>query len=236
MGCLNYIWGLTKSIASKLWWLISYPFIKHEATHHIVIAIVTALTLVWAGVTFNILQQKEMAQASLDASRAELSKSKSELERTQEELLEIRNRIKNSESTTVKVKSSFSKSGDGKGFYIYTNVTIKNNGKKKMLMHLKSDALTISKVDLEDDEIIAERRYYPNYYEVISDSNEQASKRFDMVEIPVDGERTLPFAIKAKSKGMYYITFQAEPYHADEKRKVDERELVWFTAEYIDVR
>ncbi|CNI38224.1 hypothetical protein [Yersinia rochesterensis] len=244
---INGIWSAIKIFSKKiysgllismktLWWVISYPFIKHQATNNIVIAIVTALTLIWAGVTFNILQQRELAQASLDVSKSELIKSKSELEKTQEELLEIRDRIKNSESTTVKLNSSFSKSGKDKGYYIYANVTIKNNGKKKMLMSLKEDSLTISQINLDGDEVIAEKKYHPYYFEVISDNIEESSKKFKMIEIPVDGERTLPFAIKVKSKGLYYITFQSEPYHDNERREVDEHELIWFAAEYIDVK
>lgn len=203
-----------KAYAKFLGMLLCFPFKQHQATYNIIIAIVTALTLVWAAMTYHLLDQRERAK---------------------NELYEIKERIKNSESTTVSLSTEYTKDLDG-SYYIYPIVTIKNVGKEKVKIYLENDAMTIKKVRLKGDKIIADESYNPNFYEKISSDPEKKNIRFRIMEIPVDGERKIPYAARVNGKGVYYITFSARPY--DEKSSDDskDKELIWFAAEYKDVR
>lgn len=208
-----------KACAKFICMLLCFPFKKHQATYNIIIAIVTALTLVWAAMTYHLLDQRERAR---------------------NELYEIKERIKNSESTTVSLITEYTKGLDG-GYYIYPTVTIKNVGKEKVKLFLEDDAMTIKKVRLKDDKIIANESYYPNFYEKVSSDPDVKNVRFRVMEIPVDGERKIPYAARVNGTGVYYITFSARPY--DEKSSAEKpsdetkaKELVWFAAEYKDVR
>lgn len=194
------------------WRVIKKPFSEHQATYNIIIALATAFTLIWGVITFNLLQQKEKAEADLK---------------------EIRTRIKNSESTTVKVNATFFKDGDS--YYIYPVVTIKNNGKEEMVMSLDDTSLTVNKVYLEGDQAIAEKTYHPPFFEIISDNADKDSKQFDMVAVPVDGERTLTYALKVSEGGAYYISFKSSAYLDKDKKTIDNRQLVWFTSQFINV-
>lgn len=193
---------------------LCFPFKQHQATYNIIIAIVTALTLVWAAMTYHLLDQRERART---------------------ELYEIKERIKNSESTTVGLNTEFSSGLDG-GYYIYPTVTIKNVGKEKVQLFLDDNALTIKKVRLKEDKIIADESYSPNFYEIISSNKEVKNTRFRVMEIPVDGERKIPYAVRVNEKGVYYITFSAKPYNNNPKENIEEKELIWFAAEYKDIR
>lgn len=203
-----------KACANFLCMLLCFPFKQHQATYNIIIAIVTALTLVWAAMTYHLLDQRERAR---------------------NELYEIKERIKNSESTTVSLSTGYTKGLDG-GYYIYPTITIKNVGKEKVKLYLENDALTIKKVRLKGDKIIADESYNPNFYEKVSSDPEVKNIRFREMEIPVDGERKIPYAAKVNSTGVYYITFSARPYDEKTSDESNAKELVWFAAEYKDVR
>ncbi|EOI3427436.1 hypothetical protein ACMSWX_004333 [Cronobacter dublinensis] len=197
----------------KLYRILKTPFSEHQATYNIIIALATAFTLIWGVITFNLLQQKEKAEADLN---------------------EIRTRIKNSESTTVKLTSTFYK--DDESYYIYPVVTIKNNGKNEMVLSLEDDALTVNKVDLDGDQALAESIYHPPLFEIISNDKEKDSKEFGMIAVPVDGERTLSYALKVNGKGAYFVSFKASPYLDKDKKIIDEHQLVWFTSQFINVK
>ncbi|MFD3240608.1 hypothetical protein ACE2AK_15780 [Rahnella perminowiae] len=197
----------------KVWVVIKKPFDAHQATYNIIIATATAFTLIWGVITFNLLQQKEKAEADLN---------------------EIHTRIRNSESTTVNLKATFFEDDDG--FYIYPVVTIKNNGKDKIVLSLDANALTVNKVFLEGDQAVAETTYHPSFFERISDNENEDSKQFQMIVVPVDGERTLPYALKVKDKGAYFISFSAGAYLDKDKVEIDKHELVWFASQYINVK
>jgi len=206
-----------KACAKFLGMLLCFPFKKHQATYNIIIAMVTALTLVWAAMTYHLLDQRERAT---------------------NELYEIKERIKNSESTTVSLSTEYTKGLDG-GYYIYPTITIKNVGKEKVKLYLENDAMTIKKVRLKDDKIIAYESYNPNFYEKVSSNPEVKNIRFRVMEIPVDGERKIPYAARVNDTGVYYITFSARPYDekpSDESDESKDKELVWFAAEYKDIR
>ncbi|MGK6329201.1 hypothetical protein ACMGEE_19230 [Erwinia sp. DT-104] len=191
-----------------------FPFKRHQATYNIIIAVVTALTLIWAAMTYHLLDQRERART---------------------ELFEIKERIRNSESTTVNINTTSVTGSDG-GYYLYPVITIKNVGKRKISLFLDNDALTVKRVRLSGDKIIAEQGYNPSYYENVSSNRAVKNKIFRIMEIPVDGERTIPYAVKVNNKGVYYITFSAKPYCKNDERKIEDYELVWFAAEYKDVR
>lgn len=203
-----------KNCAVFLWGCLCIPFKQHQATYNIIIAIVTALTLVWAAMTYHLLDQRERART---------------------ELYEIKERIKNSESTTVTLNTEFSNDSNN-GYYIHPTITIKNIGKGKVFLYLDDNSLTVKKVRLEGDKIIAESSYNPNYYETVSSTVSVNSKRFRIMEIPVDGERKIPYAINVKEKGLYYITFSAKPYNKESERTIEDHELIWFAAEYKNIQ
>lgn len=203
-----------KVCAKFLGMLLCFPFKQHQATYNIIIAIVTALTLVWAAMTYHLLDQRERAR---------------------NELYEIKERIKNSESTTVSLSTEYTKGLEG-GYYIYPTITIKNVGKEKVKLYLENDAMTIKKVRLKDDKIIADESYNPNFYEKVSSDPEVKNIRFRVMEIPVDGERKIPYAARVNGTGVYYITFSARPYDEKSSGESKNKELVWFAAEYKDVR
>lgn len=198
-----------------LMWLggvLKKPFSEHQATYNIIIALATAFTLIWGIVTFNLLQQKEKAEADLN---------------------EIRTRIRNSESTTVKISANFFKGDDG--YYIYPIVTIKNNGKEEMVLSLDENSLTINKVYLDGDQALAQKTFHPPLFELISDNEDKDSKQFSMIAVPVDGERTLAYALKVNEKGTYFLSFKASAYLEKDKKTVDNHQLVWFTSQYMNI-
>lgn len=203
-----------KACVKFLGMLLCFPFKQHQATYNIIIAIVTALTLVWAAMTYHLLDQRERAR---------------------NELYEIKERIKNSESTTVSLSTEYTKILDGK-YYIYPTITIKNVGKEKVKLYLENDAMTIKKVILKDDKIIANESYNPNFYEKVSSDPEVKNIRFRVMEIPVDGERKIPYAARVNGTGVYYITFSARPYDEKSSDESKDKELVWFAAEYKYIR
>ncbi|WES88939.1 hypothetical protein [Dickeya fangzhongdai] len=196
-----------------IWECVKKPFTAHQATYNIIIALATAFTLVWGVITFNLLQQKEKAEADLN---------------------EIRTRIRNSESTTVKISSTTFE--DDEGYYIYPVVIIKNNGKEKMVLSLETNSLTVNKIYLEGDKAIAEYTYHPPFFEIISDNEKKDSKQFTMVVVPVDGERMLTYALKVKEKGTYFISFSAGAYLNKDKTTIDNHQLIWFASQYVNIK
>lgn len=192
-----------------------YPFQKHQATYNIVIASVTTLTLVWGAMTYQLLEQRERART---------------------ELFEIKERIKNSESTTVTINTKFEESMEDGQYYIFPTVTIKNIGKEKLILRLDDDSLNISLIKMRGEQAISLENYRPNFFEEISDDINKNSKRFSVMEVPVDGERSIPYAVKVNNKGLYYVTFSAKPFLKENERKVGSHELIWFTSSYMYIK
>ncbi|ADD79093.1 Hypothetical Protein PANA_3926 [Pantoea ananatis LMG 20103] len=163
---------------------------------------------------FSLLQQKGKAEAELE---------------------EIHTRIKNSESTTVNLKSVIYKNKTENSFYIYPTVVIKNNGKEEIALKLDKSSLVVSKVYFENAEAIAEEKYTLPFFKSISQDPKKDSEQFTMIAIPVDAERTIPYAIKVKNPGTYYITFTASALLDKKKKTIDNHVFQWFTSEYINV-
>jgi len=205
-----------------IWKVITYPFVKHQAVYNLIIAGAAVLTLVWGMVTFEVLKQKETAEAALNKAQTELN--------------EIHQRIKNSESTTVSISNSYSYDKKSKSYILLPKVTIKNNGKNQIVLALKNDTLTVSKIEFLKDGLATEKKYNAHYFEKIATYDEEESKQFTLLTVPVDGERTIPYGLSVESPGIYYVTFSATPYLNDGKVLIDNHELIWFTSEYVKVK
>lgn len=205
-----------------LWKAITFPLVKHQAVYNLIIAGATALTLAWGIITFEVLKQKDKAETDLGKAQVELQ--------------EIHQRIKNSESTTVLLSSSYSYDKSTKSFILLPKVIIKNNGKDKLVLALRTDTLTVSKIDFIDEGVVTTKKYHAPYYEKIATYDENESKQFTLLTVPVDGERTIPYGLSVKSPGTYYVTFSASPYLEDGKVLINNHELIWFASEYVKIR
>jgi hypothetical protein len=214
--------AIIKAFFRGVWSVITYPFIRHQAVYNLIIAAATALTLAWGVITFEVLKQKDKAEADLG--------------KAQTELQEVHQRIKNSESTTVSLSNTYSYDKKTKSFILFPKVTIKNNGKDKLVLALRADTLTVSKIDFFDEGVVTTKKYYAPYFEKIATYEEEESKQFTLLTVPVDGERTIPYGLSVKSPGTYYVTFSASPYLEDGKVSINNHELIWFASEYVKIK
>jgi len=188
---------------------------NHERTHnffagfhYFIVALGVIIGGCWVLYTFDVLNQKEKAE---------------------NELTEIHNRIKNTESTTIKINTTELKTEIG----MIIEVEIKNNGNTKLTFKLDDSSLMIYKIKSLGDQIGAETNYSPKYYASIaklgtSSENEALTEQI----VLINAVKTLSYLVTLKEKGIYYITFSADYT----ENKDIEKNIRWFASKYVEIK
>lgn len=195
----------------------------HDQFNNVVISLCAIFTILWGGYTFDALHQRDKAEA---------------------DLLEITNRIKNTEATFFNVDVKVVKI-DGV-FYINPVVKIKNSSNERIYVKLNKESLTVSRVASEGAKQAAMEIFHPNYYEeltLLNSKDEQGNKAGNIpmydISVPISAERNLSYLVSTKKTGMYYVTFSAQAM--DEKgspisKLINGKKSIWFSSSYIDVK
>ncbi|WP_109400934.1 hypothetical protein [Proteus sp. TJ1640] len=189
---------------------------KHSNFNNIAIGACAILTLTWGAYTFDALNQKEKASI---------------------ELQEIQKRIKNTESTFFSIEVNEAR--DCNGIYILPVITIRNNGTEPIHIGLDKESMTIQRVRVDNEKIIALSTYHPNFYEILSDDkNIKHTPMYDLI-IPISAERKISYALRVKDPGLYYLTFRAKTIGENGDEEVKEKNgkpIIWFTSKYLYVK
>lgn len=193
-----------------------YLWEKHSNFNNVVIGICTILTLAWGAYTFDALNQKEKASF---------------------ELQEIQKRIKDTESTFFSI--DVNEARDCNGIYILPVITVKNNGTEPIHIGLDKESMTIQRVRVDNEKIIALSTYHPNFYEILSDNKDiKHTPMYDLI-IPISAERKISYALRVKDPGLYYLTFKAKTIGENGDEEVKEKNgkpIIWFTSKYLYVK
>ncbi|HEQ1857263.1 TPA: hypothetical protein VEO38_000766 [Providencia alcalifaciens] len=193
-----------------------YLWEKHSNFNNFVIGICTILTLAWGAYTFDALNQKEKASI---------------------ELQEIQKRIKDTESTFFSIEVNEVK--DCNGVYILPVITVKNNGTEPIHIGLDKESMTIQRVRVDNEKIMALSTYHPNFYEILSDDkNIKHTPMYDLI-IPISAERKINYALRVKDPGLYYLTFRAKTIGENGDEEVKEKNgkpIIWFTSKYVYIK
>ncbi|WP_147198384.1 hypothetical protein [Pantoea sp. CCBC3-3-1] len=195
----------------------------HAQFNNVVISLCAIFTILWGGYVFDVLHQRDKAEA---------------------DLVELTNRIRDTEATFFNVDVKVVRIDDV--FYINPVVKIKNNSNKRIYVKLKKESLTVSRVASDGAKQVAMKIYHPNYYEELAllDSKDKNGKKAENIplydiSVPVSAERSLSYLVSTKKAGMYYVTFSAQAM--DEKgvpitKLINGKKSIWFSSSYIEVK
>lgn len=195
----------------------------HDQFNNVVISFCALFTIIWGGYTFDALHQRDKAEA---------------------DLIELRGRIKNTESTFFNVDVKVVKINDL--YYIKPVVTIKNSSNERIYVKLNEKSLTISRVLSQGAKQVAEEIFHPNYYEELvllkGDYSEGENKKnipmYD-ISVPISAERSLSYLVSTNKSGMYYVTFSAQAMNENGKpisKMINGKKSIWFSSTYVEVK
>lgn len=195
----------------------------HDQFNNVVISLCAIFTILWGGYTFDALHQRDKAEA---------------------DLLELTNRIKNTEATFFNVDVKVVKIDDV--FYIKPVVTIKNSSNERIYVKLNKESLTVSRVASEGAKQAAMEIYHPNYYEeltLLGSKDEKGNKSENIpmydISVPISAERSLTYLVSTKKSGMYYVTFSAQAMDENGSpisKLINGKKSIWFSSSYIEVK
>jgi len=195
----------------------------HDQFNNVVISLCAVFTILWGGYTFDALHQRDKAEA---------------------DLLELTNRIRNTETTFFDVNVKVVKIDNV--FYINPIVKIKNSSNQRVYVKLNKESVTVSRVASEGEKQAALEIYHPNYYEELallkskSESGDKAENipMYD-ISVPISAERSLSYLVSTKKTGMYYVTFSAQAMDENGSpisKLINGKKSIWFSSSYIDVK
>ncbi|MCW1973650.1 UNVERIFIED_ORG: hypothetical protein FHW05_002514 [Pantoea agglomerans] len=195
----------------------------HDKFNNVVISLCAIFTILWGGYTFDALHQRDKAEA---------------------DLLELTNRIRNTEATFFNVDVKVVKIDDV--FYINPVVKIKNSSNERIYVKLNKESLTVSRVASEGEKQVAMEIFHPNYYEelaLLNSKDEGGNKSENIpiydISVPISAERNLSYLVSTKKPGMYYITFSAQAMDENGSpisKLINGKKSIWFSSSYIDVK
>jgi len=195
----------------------------HDQFNNVVISLCAVFTILWGGYTFDALHQRDKAEA---------------------DLLELTNRIRNTETTFFDVNVKVVKIDNV--FYINPIVKIKNSSNQRIYVKLNKESLTISRVASEGARQVALEIYHPNYYEeltLLNSKSESGDKTENIpmydISVPISAERSLSYLVSTKKTGMYYVTFSAQAMDENGSpisKLINGKKSIWFSSSYIDVK
>lgn len=213
----------------KFWWNE-----HHEKTHNIfagihylIIAIAIICGGIWAVFTFNALNKAETAEI---------------------EYSELIKRIKNTESSTIDIKTDLIDYDKIKGLIV--EVTITNNGKDKLYYPLNDSPLTIYKVKSQGTKLASDKSIRPKLYSGLSENKSEGPNEYlTCVALLSNSIKTLSYFIPIEDLGVYYITFISQAISADKEgnrcgkqndteniTKIQSDDVRWFASKYVSIK
>lgn len=204
------------SLFFKKWWS------AHEASNNFFSGLSSLITIVsiigaaiWALWSFNVLHQVDRAKA---------------------ELVELQDRIRNTDSTSISIETQQIKSVSG-SHAVIIEVSLSNNGQRALTFDLSPETLTVYQVKVAGDKVGAEIVYHPEMFTKIAlMGGKEKNKTLGNLVLLSGAKKVLSYIVDVKQPGMYYITFIADDngsvaFTKDEK--VDRR---WTSTKYIEVK
>ncbi|MCS0292958.1 hypothetical protein [Vibrio alginolyticus] len=199
----------TQQPSNKRFWLsfgqaILKPFKANwaESFHFVIIALGIIASGFWAYHTFDILSQKDAAEASL-------AKTNSDLEKAKLELKELRDKIDGTISSDITIDvEQHTLSNDKTGLII--NVTVKNNGTQDIDMTWKKTPLKVYKLAHKGDLIANRGAMTPYLYRSLKTTNTESNVSINNLFLFVGAKKSLSFFVEVEPNNLYYITFESE--------------------------
>lgn len=196
------------------WWR------NHEASHNFFTGLSSLLTIlaiigggVWTIYTFDLLDKADRAK---------------------EELRELQTRINNTESSSIEIST---REVNESGSILIIEVSLKNNGKSKLIYDLSTDALKVYKVAVKGDAILSTKLYKPKFYSKIAVINTGERNGYQEEMIVLNGStKVLSYAVKVDEPGLYYITFRSDDKGSVSSLADSEVKAEWFAAKYVEVK
>lgn len=184
--------------------------ISADDFNKIAVALGAIATVAWGLFTYGALEQRDKAKA---------------------ELIDLKNRIKDTESTSFEVEAPFIKS-DG-FFYITPTVTVKNNSNTAIYVKLDQDSLSVTRVVAKGDQPIPLETFNPIFYQTIT---KEGKAPLSNITIPIGAERKFNYLVQTNYPGMYYITFTASAMDSSGNlinKTYDGKPVKWFSSAYV---
>lgn len=207
-------------------WLTA-PFRKNwtESLHYFVIALGICISGIWALHTFDILNQKETALATLNKTNSELAKAKLELK-------ELQDKITGTISSDITLDIEQMAFAKGK-YGLIINVTVKNNGTQAVNMSWKETPLTVYKTKYKGDKIKSTKVLHPYIYRQFKSEGINQTTFIDKLLLFVGAQKTLSFFVELEEPGLYYIAFEAKvDKHLQQQLTKQGKSGIWLTSKY----
>ncbi|OBT02701.1 hypothetical protein A9257_20785 [Vibrio cyclitrophicus] len=173
-----------------------------ESLHFVVIALGIITSGFWAYHTFDILSQKDVAEANLAKTNSDLDKAKLELK-------ELRDKIDGTISSDISINvEQHSLNNNKVGLII--NVHVKNNGTQDIDMTWKDTPLRVYKVAHKGDLVANREVLKPYLYRSLKTTAEEDNVSVSNLYLFVGAKKNLSFFVEAEVDNLYYITFEAK--------------------------
>lgn len=217
----------------RFWQVILKPFKANwaESIHFFVIASGIIVSGIWAFHTFDILSQKEVAEANLQKTNSDLDKAKLELQ-------ELRDKIDGTISSDIMIDvEQYALSDSRVGLII--NVTVKNNGTQDIDMTWSKTPIKVYKLDHKDDLVSSNAVLQPPLYRSLKtkNSNNEKNISIDNLYLFVGAKKNLSFFTEVEADNLYYIAFEAEvDATIKDSLKMHGKTGVWLSSKYIFVK
>lgn len=220
-----------KSIIGRIINALIRPFSSNwvESLHFFIIAVGIVVSGIWAFYTFDILSQREVAEASL-------KKTNSDLEKARLELKELRDKIDGTISSDITIDiEQHDLDSSKKGIII--NVTIKNNGTQDIDMTWENTPIKIYKLKHKDDLVASSEVLTPYLYRSLKTNDNESNISINNLYLFVGAKKSLSFFVKVEPMTLYYIAFESQVDATTKKNlKQQGKSGVWLTSKYIFVK
>ncbi|MDX7852967.1 hypothetical protein [Aeromonas caviae] len=202
-----------------------------ESIHFFVIALGIIVSGAWAFHTFDILSQKEVAEANLQKTNSDLDKAKLELQ-------ELRDKIDGTISSDIMIDVEQHALSDNKVGLII-NVTVKNNGTQDIDMTWNATPIKVYKLNHKNDLVSSQGVLQPPLYRSLKTKNIKDEKNVSInnLYLFVGAKKNLSFFTEVEAGNLYYIAFEAEVDAAIKNSlKKHGKTGVWLSSRYIFVK
>ncbi|EMH2897794.1 hypothetical protein V6G10_004020 [Vibrio parahaemolyticus] len=192
-------------------------FDNAETVHYVALTTAIIGGALWAFYTFDVLHQKEKAEADLK---------------------EIQDRIRGTNASNISISADTFQLDEGK-FGILASVNIQNTGTKDVWIDWSDEdtPLVIYKVRIEQgDTLFFEKLYRPKIYAPFN-LEKKRKQHFTSLYLLVGAKKELSFYAEVEQEGMYYITFSAktdDELEGEIKEKSGQT-AEWFSSKYLKV-
>lgn len=166
--------NMQNSDNERFWQVLLKPFKTNwtESVHYFAIALGIAVSGYWAIHTFDILSQKEVAEANLQ-------KTNSDLDRAKLELQELRDKIDGTISSDIMIDVEQHPLNNNRVGLII-NVTVKNNGTQDIDMTWSKTPIKVYMLNHKDDLVSSKSVLHPPLYRSIKTKNNDDEKNISI--------------------------------------------------------